>query len=197
MKHLKNVRYAIAIVTACAAMNIATEAQAQTANMTVDVEVKNAMTITPDKQLNFGTIIAISDSANTASVAINPTTGILAAPATTGAPAYIAIIDNTNQSEGQITVTDAAPGATINVNIANVIPPTNAGVAFQIGTWQTSWNAAPAAARTPGTSWTQVYLDNAGAGSVLDIGATLTTNAAGTPYSDAVYAGTYDVVFSY
>lgn len=197
MTNLKNVRYAIAITATCAAMGMATNAQAQTANMTVDVEVQNSMTITPDNQLNFGTIIAIPDAAQTASVTISPTLGTLGTPSTTGAPAYIAVIDNTAQSEAQITVTDAAPGATINIDIQNVVPPTNGSVAFQLGTWMSSWNAAGALARTPGISWTQTYIDNAGAGSVLDLGATLTTNAAGTPYTDGAYAGTFDVVFSY
>ena len=197
MKRLKNVRYAIAIIAACAAVGVTTDAKAQTANMTVDVQVTNTMTATPDNQLNFGEIIAIADAAQTASIAVSALTGTLGAPTTTGAPAYIAVIDNANQSEAQITVTDAAPGATINIDIQNVVPPVQGGVSFQLGTWLSSWNGAAAVARTPGTPWTQVYLDNAGAGSVLDLGATLTTNAAGTAYADGPYAGTFDVDFSY
>lgn len=197
MKRLKNVRYAIAIIAACAAVGVTTDATAQTANMTISVTVDNTMTLTADNQMNFGEIIAIADAAQTASIAVNALTGALGAPTTTGAPAYIAVIDNTNESEAQITVTDTAPGATINIDIQNVVPPVSGGVSFQIGTWLSSWNGAAAVARTPGTPWTQVYLDNGGAGSVLDLGATLTTNAAGTAYANGLYSGTFDVVFSY
>lgn len=197
MKNLQNVRYAIATVAAVAAIGLSTSAQAQTQAMTVDLTVTNAMTLTADAQMNFGEIIAISDAATTASVAVNAITGALGVPTTTGAPAYIAVIDAALASEAQITVTDAAPGATINIDIQNVVPPVNGGVSFQLGTWLSSWNGAATAARTPGTPWSQVYLDNAAAGSILQLGATLTTNAAGTAYADGAYAGTFDVVFSY
>lgn len=197
MKSLKNVRYAIAVIATCTAMGMTTDANAQTANMTIGVQVQNTMTLTRDKQMDFGKIIAIPDTTDTASIALDPVTGVLGVPTTTGTPAYIAVIDNTTQKEGQITVTQAADGATINLNIQNVVNPFNAALNFTIGSWRTSWNAGAAVARTPGTPWTQIYADNAGAGSVLDVGATLTTALTATPYNDVAYAGAYDVVFSY
>lgn len=196
MKRLKNVRYAIAVIAACAAMGMATDAKAQTENITVSLSVSNLLTLVEDSALNFGTLAAFKDTvgANVATIAIS-TTGVLGAPVN-NAPAVFAVIDNTAASQAQITVTDGADNASINIEIDNVVAPIN-GTAFALTNWFTSWNGAAATARTPGTPWPQVYLDNAGAGSVLTIGATLNTVAGGAQYVDNTYTGNFDVIFSY
>lgn len=197
MKNLKNVRYAIAIVAACAAMGMATDAKAQTATMDASVVVSNLLTLTEDAQMNFGTIAAFKDTvgANVATIVLDPD-GTLGTP-TNAIPAVIAVLDPALASEAQITVTDGAPGATINVEIDNVVPPVNAGNAFTLAAFRTSWNATAPTLRVVGTPFPQVYADNAGAGSVLQIGATLGTVAGATQYTDATYAGTFDVIFAY
>lgn len=198
MKNLKNVRYAIAVVAACAAMGMATDAKAQTATMDASVVVSNLLTLTEDAQMNFGTIAAFKDTlaANVASVVLNPD-GTLGTP-TNSAPAVIAVIDPALASEAQITVTDGAPNATINIEIDNVVAPVSGGNSFTLTAFRTSWNGAAATLQTVGTPFPQVYADNAGAGSVLQIGATLGTAAGpGAQYTDATYAGTFDVIFAY
>ncbi len=195
MKDLQNVRYTIAAVAAVAALGFSTQANAQTASMDATVVVSNLLTLVEDSQLNFGTIVAFKDTgANVATIVMNPD-GTLGAPVN-NAPAVIAVKDNAAATEAQITVTGGAEGASLNIEIDNVVAPIN-GTAFTLTNWRTSWNGAAATARTAGTPWTQVYLDNATAGSVLQIGATLGTVAGGAQYVDNTYTGSFDVIFSY
>lgn len=196
MKRLQNVRYTIAAVAAVAALGFSTQAHAQTASMDATVVVSNLLTLVEDSQLNFGTIVAFKDTvgANVATIVMNPD-GTLGAP-TNNSPAVIAVLDNALATEAQITVTDGAEGASLNLEIDNVVAPIN-GTAFTLTNWRTSWNGAAATARTAGTPWVQVYADNAGAGSVLQIGATLGTVAGGAQYVDNTYTGSFDVIFSY
>ncbi len=198
MKHLKNVRYAIAVVAACAAMGIATDAKAQSVTVDTDLVVQNALTLAVAVPLNFGTIAAISDGTNTASVTISP--GGTLSVATGGAPAYTALIDSALATRARVTVDDGAAGATINVNIptVGVVNPVFGGNAFTLGSFVTSYNGTAPVARTINAPWTQVY-DAAYAGGLntLDIGATITTQTTVATYGDGAYDGGFDVTFSY
>lgn len=198
MKHLKNIRYTMSIIAACAAIGMATDAKAQTVSMDATVVVQNTLTLVEDAQMNFGTLAAFKDTvgAQVASIVLNPD-GTLGVPTTTGAPAAIAVVDNTLASEAQITVTDGANNATLNITLSNVVPPTAGGNPFAMSNWRTSWNAAAPAAQVIGTPFSVVYLDNAGAGSVLQVGTRLDTVATAVQYADNIYAGTFDVTFSY
>ena len=122
----------------------------------------------------------------------------IGAPATTGAPAQIAIIDSTNAKQALVTVEDGADGATININITNVIDPSNAGKTFLLDPqlFETAYNAGAATARTAGTSFTAQF-DSAFAAGVntLKVGATLKTTD--VVYADGNYDGGFDVTFSY
>ena len=80
----------------------------------------NTLTLTTVDDLNFGTIVAVGDASESATLAIAPD-GTVGTPATTGTPAYIAIVDSTAAQPAQITIEDGAPGATINVTINNPI----------------------------------------------------------------------------
>lgn len=172
-----------------------TSAQAQTENVVASVAVQNTLTITEVDPLNFGVVAAVTGATQTATLTINPTTGVMTAANT--APAIFSVIDNTNASPAQITVEDAADGATINITIDNVVNPTFGGASFTLGTWQTSWNGGAAAARTAATPWTQTFSAAFGGGvNTLDIGATITSVAA-TTYGDGTYNGNFDVIFSY
>lgn len=198
MKRLKNVRYAIAIVAACAAIGVATDAKAQSITVDTDLVVQNTLTLAVATPLNFGTIAAISDAANTASVTISP--GGTLSVATAGAPAYTALIDSALATSARVTVEDGAAGATINVNIptVGVVNPIFGGNAFTLDSFVTSYNGAAPAARVINTPWTQVF-DAAYSGGVntLDIGATITTQTAVATYGDGAYDGGFDVTFSY
>lgn len=200
MTNLKNVRYAMSVLAAIAAFGMVTEAKAQTETVDVSVTVSNLLTLTVVDNINFGTIVAFKDTAGPETATLRVlTTGLLAAPTTTGAPAVIAVLDNSLVTRGRILVEDGAETAVLNVNIPalGVVNPVSGGLTFTLGGFRTSWNGAAATDRTAGTPWTQIYADNAGAGSTLDIGATITTVAGGAQYTDGTYNGSFDVVFAY
>ncbi len=170
---------------------------AQTANMTADVSVQNTLTVATPSQLNFGTIAAVRDAAQTATVSIDTAGAVTVASG--GGTAATAIIDGASIAAGQVTIADGADGATLNIVINNVVDPVNGTESFVLDDFVTSWNNGADATQTIGTSFTEVFDSafNTGINS-LDIGATLTTTlGAGTAYTDGAYAGTYDVVFSY
>lgn len=169
------------------------DAKAQTANMTADVTVQNTLTLTTPSQLNFGTVVAVRDAAETARVTID--TAGSATIATTGGTAVTAIVDDTLASAGQVTVAD---GATLNIVINNVVDPIAASESFVLDDFTTSWNGGAEESQTIGSSFTETYDLAFGSGvNTLDIGAAIITSLGTTPYTDADYAGTYDVVLSY
>jgi len=168
-------------------------AQAQTEPVTATVEVLNAMTITEVDPLDFGIVAAISDAAQTANLAIDAATGTLAATST-GAPAVFAVIDNTTATRAQITVEDAAPGASLVIEINNVVNPIFGGNAFLLTDWETNWDGGAVTARTAATPFNYTYLAPIG---TLNIGASVETQTAVATYADGIYVGSFDVVFSY
>ncbi len=175
----------------------ASEALAQTVTVDVDVDVLNTITVTKVNDLHFGQIAAVADAAKTASLALAVPGG---APTitTTGTPAYIATIDATNRKIAQVTIEDAADGATLQVTISGVADPTNGAVAFTLSDWVYSRNGGISATATAGTPFNFVYSSafNGGVNS-LDIAAKITTNVAGTAYTDGNYDGSFDVTVSY
>ncbi len=180
----------------CAALLVsAGSVNAQTATVDVDLVVQNTLTLTVVDNLNFGTIVAIGDAVDTASLPIT-TAGVLGPATTTGAPAVIAIVDNALALPAQVTVEDGADGATINLDIQAVVNPTDGTSSFLLDTFFTSYNGGAATARTAGTPWTQVFSSAFGGGvNTLDIGASVTTNS--VAFADAAYDGGFNVVFSY
>ena len=199
MKNLQNVRYAIATIATVAAVGVfATKADAQTHAFTSTIEVSNALTLAHVSDLNFGILAVARAPAATANIAIG-TDGALGIPAGT-LPAYIAIVDDSAATAAVVDVSGGANGANINVNIpvAGIIAPVSGASAFALGTWQYSWNGAPNDAIVPGVAEVVVF-DSAYTGGVnnLSIGATLTTTTGATAYADGVYAGSFNVVFSY
>lgn len=186
------------LAVAVAALAITTgSVQAQTQAITADVTVLNTLTLAAASDLNWGTIAAVGDTAQTATLAMG-TDGILAAPTSTGGLAVIAVVDNALATAAQITVDDGADGAVINVDIQNVIDPTDGTDSFTLDTFFTSYNGGADTARTAGTPFTATYDSAFGAGTnTLDIGASLTTIDPSTAYGDGAYAGGFDVVFSY
>jgi len=183
------------LVIAMSAMS--SEVNAQTANMTADVTVQNTLTLATPAQLNFGSIAAIRDAAQTATVSID--TAGTSVVASGGGTAATAIVDDTAISAAQVTIADGANGATLNITINNVVDPVNGTESFVLDDFTTSWNNGADATQVIGTAFTETFDSAFGGGTnTLDIGATITTTlGAGTAYTDGAYAGTYDVVFSY
>ena len=181
----------LSVGVAALAMSAGT-AQAQTENVTASVTVQNLLTITEVDPLDFGTVAAIADAANTAQLTINPATDAVTVANT--APAVFAVIDAANASAANITVEDAAAGATINIEIDNVVDPVFGGNTFDLDQFRTTWNGGAATLRVIGTPFPYVSLPSGD--NVIDIGATLTT-LTGVTYADGLYAGSFDVIFSY
>lgn len=191
----KNLLTAVGVVALLGFAN--SHANAQTANMTADVSVQNTLTLATPSQLNFGTIAAIRDAANTATVTID--TAGAATVASGGGTAATAIVDGAAIAAGQVTIADGADGATLNITINNVVDPVNGTASFVLDDFTTSWNNGADQTQTIGAAFTETFDAAFGGGTnTLDIGATITTTlGAGTAYTDGAYAGTYDVVFSY
>ncbi len=172
------------------------DALAQVVTVDVDVDVLNTITITKVDDLNFGKIAAIADAAKTASLALD--TGGAATITTTGTPAYIATVDATNRKVAQVTLEDAADGATLQVTIGAVANPTLGAVSFTLGTWVYSFNNGADLTATTGTPFGVVFTNAFNAGvNTLDIAAKITTNVAGTAYTDGNYDGAFNVTVSY
>lgn len=194
---MKQSKFLLLSACAIAVMTFGNDAKAQTANMTATATVQNTMTLATPAQLNFGTIAAVRDAALTATVTVD--TAGAASVATGGGTAITALVNTAAVSAGQVTVADAADGATINININNVVDPVNGPESFVLDQFTTSWNGAGAALQVINTPFSETFVAATGPNlNTLDIGATITTTlGAGTSYSDGVYNGTYDVVFSY
>ncbi len=175
----------------------ATEALAQTVTVDVDVDVLNTITIAKVNDLHFGQIAAIADAAKVASLAL-AVPGGAASITTTGTPAYIATVDATNRKVAQVSLDDAADGATLQVTISGVANPTNGAVAFTLTDWVYSYNGAVSATATVGTPFAVTYTNAFNGGvNTIDIASKLNTNAAGTAYTDGNYDGSFDVTVSY
>jgi hypothetical protein len=193
-----SVKYKYMTLMAGAAMMLsAHDSLAQTVTVDTDVDVQNTLTLTVQKTLNFGKIIAVdNDATKVASVELDPVLGTLAAPATTGTPAVIAIVDTTNVSRALIDVEDGANGAPINITISNVVSPVLATKTFDLDLWETAYNAGASTSRTAGTTFTNAFDTTFNAGvNTLKIGATLKTTD--VVYGDGNYDGGFDVTFSY
>jgi len=172
-------------------------AQAQTQAVTATVNVLNTLTLATASQLNWGTVAAVGDTGQTATLLMQ-TDGTLGTPTSTGGAAVIAVVDDAAATAGQITVADGADGATINVDIQSVVNPTDGTDTFTLAGFLTSYNGAGDVAQTAGTPFTVTYDAAFGGGTnTLDIGATITTVDPSTAYGDGTYVGGFDVVFSY
>ncbi len=173
------------------------QAHAQTEPVTATVEVLNTITLTEVDPLDFGIVAAISDATDVATLAIDASSGTLAAT-TTGAPAVFAVIDNTNASQSLITVEDAADGAALNFTIGNVVNPILGPNAFLLTGWETSWNGGATTARTAGTPFSYVFSAVFASGvNELRIGAEVRTQTTVATYADGIYTGGFDLTASY
>jgi len=171
-------------------------AQAQTANVTATAIVSNQLTIAVAQQMNFGDVVAVGVTGNTASVTL-ATDGTLT-HSTTGGAAITATVDDTAAANAQVTIADGADTATINVTIQNVTNPTDGTDTFTLENFVTSFNGGGDNARVVATPFTVVFDASFGGGTnTLDIGADITTIDPSTAYGDGTYNGGFDVVFSY
>lgn len=171
-------------------------AHAQTASVTATAEVSNQLTLATAQQLNFGDVVAVGDTGQTASVEVAVDGSV--SVSTTGGNAITAIVDDAAATAAQVTVADGANGATLNIVINNLTSPTNGTDTFDFTAFASSWNGGASAVQAATTPWTETYDSTFGGGTnTLDIGATITTQDPEVAYSDGTYTGGFDVVFSY
>lgn len=204
MKHLQNVKYTIAAVAMMAAVGVAGTAKAEDISVPVSVTVQNTLTLA-QTPMNFGTLVMIRDivGAATSYVTMNAA-GALAV--TNTAPAAIATLGGV-PAAATVTVSNGAPGATVNFTIDSVTQPQfNVGDALDVMglsnfAYQWTGGGAPVSATftaVDGSDIDSVTLTPAG-GAVVSIGArlTATASAGGVQYSDNVYTGAFNVSISY
>lgn len=181
--------------------SVAGLAVAQTSTVDVSVGVRNTMDLAITN-MNFGSFVIAGAAAamdpldsKFASVSVS-TAGIVTVAV--DAPAYAAIYDDDTAQQGIIAISNAAPSATVNVNIGSVVNPTNtaASQSLTLGSFRTqATGEATASPRTPGTPFT--ITTTAGGTQSLAIGASLTTGDHAGMYASGVYAGSFAVVFNY
>lgn len=171
-----------------------------------EVTVQNAVVLTKDSDLNFGTVRAVADPAGSdiaeLIVSATPNASPITESKNNTANALFAIIEDGEPAS--FTVSEAVPSA-----VLTIVDPVKTNLEFEngqdtdrpdftIGDWNyviTSGdnNNAP---YTPGTPNLQVGQD----GTVsFNIGATLKTSSKVTTkgYADGVYAGTFQIEVAY
>ncbi|MAS86495.1 MAG: hypothetical protein CMH30_00750 [Micavibrio sp.] len=188
MKLTKTLKY-LTLTAATVALFATTSDAADTLTVNITADVANSITLTQVTPLDFGTLIAITDNANSASATIATDDSI--SFATGGAPALVA------QASGSPTAAEVSAagvtGATINFTMNNLINPTDGTDTLAMSAFTVDINGAGSAAVTLGTPipYTATALDT------YEIGATLTTPVQATQLTDGTFAGTVDVVVSY
>ena len=171
-----------------------------------EVKVQNAVVLTKDTDLNFGTVRAVADPAGVEiaelTVSATPNASPISESKNSTAKALFAIIEDGEAAS--FTVSEAVPSA-----VLTILDPVKTNLEFEngqdtdrpdftIGDWNyviTSGdnNNAP---YTPGTPNLQVGQD----GTVsFNIGATLKTSSKITTkgYAEGVYAGTFQIEVAY
>ncbi len=189
MRNLRALKL-FALSTALALPLLSSPAQAQNSvTVPVTATVQNAITVSLVDPLNYGTILAINDAAQTATAVVATTDALTFG--TSGAPAITAAVSGT-PTAGEVTLAGSV-GATINVTINAVVSPTDGTDTLTLGAFFTDVNGGGSTSRTPGTpfSHTALALDT------ILIGATLTTPAQPALIGDGAYAGSFDIVASY
>lgn len=163
-------------------------AQSETVSSNVTAVVQNNFTLVETNAINFGTVVAVADTANggntaTLTIAANsatPTPG-------NNAPAQFIIVDSTAAQNGVFDVTGAAPSTVLNISTGTLADLT-CGACSGTPPDLTLTSVTPANA-TETTS---------GAGAVtINVGAVITTVAGGNQYTDGTYVGSFVLTVAY
>jgi hypothetical protein len=138
----------LALATALATTMFATQASAQNVvTVPATATVQNAITLTQNAPMAYGTILAINDGAQTASAAL--ATDDTVAFATTGAPAIMSQATGT-PTAAEISVAGVT-GATINLTIDAVVSPTDGTDTLTLSSFLASINGGADVTVTTGT----------------------------------------------
>ena len=187
----KKMKLATVSAVALGVASLAADAQAQSAKLTANatVTVDNSFDLTETTIMNFGTVVAICDTAaNSATLTISPAGALGTVPA--GAAKFI-VVNSANATQGVFDVANAAPSTALNVSYANT-----AALACTAGCSGNQPSLALSAI-TDDTTAGVTTTSNAGA-LTFNVGGTLTTTAScANQYEDGVYKGTFDVTVAY
>lgn len=180
----------LAMATAIATTMFAAQASAQNVvTVPATATVQNAITLTQNAPMAYGTIIAINDGAQTATAALATDDTVVFT--TTGAPALMA------QATGSPTAAEigvaGVNGATINLTIDSVVNPTDGTDTLTLASFLASVNGAADVTVTTGTPFSYT----ATAADIVEIGASLTTPAQPVQIGDGLYTGSFDFTASY
>jgi hypothetical protein len=186
----KTIKMATTGAVALGLASIATDAHAQSQSVTATVSatVQNAFNFVETTAMNFGTLVALADTAgaNTATIQIN-TAGALSIP-TNNAPAQFIIVNSAAATQGVFDITNAAPSTAITLSFANTANLTCA----------ICGGGNPALTLSGLTTDTGLTPNTSAAGALtINVGAQLTTVAGGNQYADGAYAGSFDFTASY
>jgi hypothetical protein len=188
MKLTKTLKY-LTLTAATIALFATTSDAADTLTVDITADVANSISLTQVDPLDFGTLIAITHNAFSASATI-ATAGTIGF-ATGGAPALVAQASGT-PTAAEVTMAGVT-GATINITLNNLVNPTDGTDTLLMSLFVLDINDGGDAAITLGTPVTHT----ATASDTLEIGATLTTPIQAAQLTDGTFAGTFDVVASY
>ena len=174
---------AIGAITASLAFGVM-DAKAETAGTNITATVQNAFTFVETTALTFGTFVAINDTVDSSTIAIDAAgANVIANP---GNARIVAITPGTN---GVFDVSAAVPSTTINVTLPttvtlNCAACTGAQADFDVGTFVDDSTAG-------------VITTDASGAVTLNVGATLSTVPGAAIYEDGSYAGAYTVTANY
>lgn len=168
---------------------------AQNVPGTVQVIVQNAISVSEDTPLNFGTIQAKADTSGADVATMRVPADNSSRVITNGTTAMINEILPPNR--GVFTITGAAPQATLNITLPGTITLTPSG---NVNTETFDVTSFEATDQNNNVVTNTLSLDASG-NATLYIGATLTTRAGGgTDYfsdSSVTFTGAYNIVISY
>lgn len=170
--------------------------------VTVDVQVENSIDVVVTQNIDFKKVGAISDTTDVATMVMSTTGTITEDPGTGygGADPAALVADPTDTPEpGIITVSSAFQNTELYVTYQTVVDPINSGRSFNIAQITDDLATPSVYDGTTDTMTTIGHETTDGSGGlVFNIGMTIETDTTGaTAYADGVYAGSFEIVFSY
>ena len=182
-------------LTALSTVAFAAGANAQTVTVPVGATVANDITVAVNQNMEFGTLIAINEAANTAYIEID-TQDTLGTPVSTGGDAkVIAVTGTPTSAEVNLTGVNGADMELIINNVVNPVDQTVGTDSLTLSNFIYSFDGGTT--ETPATVGTVFTLTADGTTQLVEIGARLTTPASATQIADDTYAGSFDFVASY
>lgn len=163
-------------------------AQSETVSSNVTAVVQNNFTLVETNAINFGTVVAVADTAGANTATLGITAAGVGPTPTNSAPAQFIIVDSTAAQNGVFDVTGAAPSTVLNVSTGTLV---NLDCAACGG-------GNPDLILTSVTPANATETTSAGGAATINVGALITTVAGGgTQYADGTYVGSFVLTVAY